>query len=76
MRLGKLGRAGADDVVLVLVDLGEDHDPARRLVGAGALGLVKAEGLECSSKGEEKDGGSDKDADVEMGLAEELQGVS
>ena len=51
-----------------------EHDgPGGRFVAAAAGGFVEAEGLEGAGEGEEEQGGSDEDADVEMDQAEIFQ---
>jgi hypothetical protein len=51
---------------LLFVDLGEGDDPGWRFVAAAAGGFVQAEGLESAGEGEENQGWSDEDAEIEM----------
>ena len=51
------------------MNLAEHDGPGWRLVAAAAGGLVQAEGLERSGKGEEDQRGGDKDAQIEVDQA-------
>ena len=57
------------------MDLAEGDGPGGRFVAAAAGGFVEAEGLEGSGEGEEEQGGSDEDAEVEMGEAYVLENL-
>lgn len=64
---------GGDGGALLLVNLGESGDPGWGLIGAATVGLVQANGLERSGKGEEDQRRSDKDSEVKVGASDPLK---
>lgn len=65
---------GGDGGALLLVNLGESGDPGWRLIGAATVGLVQANGLERSGKGEEDQRRSDKDSALALCFSEKSIG--